>query len=811
MTGGAFFAPAADNDEEYEMGPVGETHAVQWIGTAGVKGPKWARLPLLTVGMLGIQCVWSIEMGYASPYLLELGLSKSFMSLVFMAGPLSGLIVQPLVGIFADRSRSPLGRRRPFMLAGCLICVSAMMLLGWSREVASIFGGGQWLAIVLAVWAIYCIDFSINAVMSTDRALVVDTLPPREQEEGSAWAGRMFGFGSVAGFFVGNLDLAPVLPFLGKTQLQILSFLTSTVLMVTHSFTSWAVSERVLLRDDRPQSKSSLKSNLKSIWENMFSLPPGIRTVCIVQFFASLGWFPILFFTTVWVSEIYKSSVPSDGIDPATFDSRAVRSGARALLLQALVNIITSIGMPFLVAESGVQPSESVNGYEPIEGSASRGIGPEIANGNGNGPQANVGTPPNSASWKRAREDLENGTVFRRLFHSVQEMVNNVKKGEWGIPIKGLTLVRVWWISQFIFAAAMAGSWFVTSVGGAYVIIATTGFCWALSQWAPYSLLGELILIDGSIQRNQSINLPRMRGRRNSSDAQSRPSSALFDAEESSHSIIPPSNTNLPRASTPLHSRHASRTSLVLERSNRDSRDRTRPSSPSSNLDRPAKFDREKFMSHKSNLSLEGEGLSPLVIQGDTPVEPAFGSTVILRHSDEMSRSEGEHDEYEMGQVRGNSSSTHHSPRASGDYDLNGAKGTADKAGVILGIHNVFLVLPQFIVTVLSSVIFWLMEPSKSLPTHHPGSVPVPDTNTTVAIGAIANSSVLEDTASATIEVAGQVVKRAAELVSREGVDVDVSSPDAVGLIFRIGGVSAAIGGWICWRLARDWARGQGI
>lgn len=48
----------------------------------------------------------------------------------------------------------------------------------------------------------------------------------------------------------GNLDLAPVLPFLGKTQLQILSFLTSAVLMVTHSFTSWAVSERVLLRDE---------------------------------------------------------------------------------------------------------------------------------------------------------------------------------------------------------------------------------------------------------------------------------------------------------------------------------------------------------------------------------------------------------------------------------------------------------------------------------------------------------------------------------------------------------------------------------
>jgi solute carrier family 45 protein 1/2/4 len=152
---------------------------------------------------LSIQCLAALTSPPpASPYLLDLGLSKSWMSLVFMAGPLSGLFVQPLIGVFADRSRSRLGRRRPFMLAGCAICVGAMMLLGWTREISSFFGQGAGLAIALAVWAIYLIDFSINAVMSTDRALVVDTLPPSQQEEGSAWAGRMFGFGSVAGFFV---------------------------------------------------------------------------------------------------------------------------------------------------------------------------------------------------------------------------------------------------------------------------------------------------------------------------------------------------------------------------------------------------------------------------------------------------------------------------------------------------------------------------------------------------------------------------------------------------------------------------------
>lgn len=51
----------ADDDE---LGLNSGSHAVQWVGTPGVKGPPWAKLPLLTVGVLGTQVVWSIEMGY---------------------------------------------------------------------------------------------------------------------------------------------------------------------------------------------------------------------------------------------------------------------------------------------------------------------------------------------------------------------------------------------------------------------------------------------------------------------------------------------------------------------------------------------------------------------------------------------------------------------------------------------------------------------------------------------------------------------------------------------------------------------------
>lgn len=116
MTGG--FSTFGDTDDT-------AASDVHYRGYARVRGPGWAKFPLITIGLLGVQIFWSVEMSYgmcfrlggafgftvlvgyrlltwfafaASPYLLSLGLSKSYMALVFVAGPLSGLIVQPLIG-----------------------------------------------------------------------------------------------------------------------------------------------------------------------------------------------------------------------------------------------------------------------------------------------------------------------------------------------------------------------------------------------------------------------------------------------------------------------------------------------------------------------------------------------------------------------------------------------------------------------------------------------------------------------------------------------------------------------------------------
>lgn len=74
-----------------------------------------------------------------TPYLLQLGLTKSRTSLVWIAGPLSGLIMQPIVGVIADRSRSKWGRRRPFMIGGSIVVGICLLILGWTSEIVGIF------------------------------------------------------------------------------------------------------------------------------------------------------------------------------------------------------------------------------------------------------------------------------------------------------------------------------------------------------------------------------------------------------------------------------------------------------------------------------------------------------------------------------------------------------------------------------------------------------------------------------------------------------------------------------------------------
>jgi solute carrier family 45, member 1/2/4 len=132
-------------------------------------------LILLTISIGGLQIAWAVELSNGSPYLLSLGLSKALMALVWIAGPLSGSLVQPYVGILSDNCRISWGKRKPFMVSGTGATVFSLLILAWVREIVGgflgLFGadresdGVKYCIIILAVIMVYILDFSINTGM----------------------------------------------------------------------------------------------------------------------------------------------------------------------------------------------------------------------------------------------------------------------------------------------------------------------------------------------------------------------------------------------------------------------------------------------------------------------------------------------------------------------------------------------------------------------------------------------------------------------------------------------------------------------
>jgi solute carrier family 45, member 1/2/4 len=307
-------------------------------------------------------------MAYCTPYLLKLGLTKSHVSLVWVAGPLSGLIMQPLVGIVADRSHSRFGRRRPYMVIGTVIACLSLMVLGWTPEIVGMFISDKKKAepwtLLLAVLGIYGIDFSINAVQASARSLIVDTLPSSKQQVGSAWATRMVATGCVLGYAAGSIDLTRVFgSSIGDTQFQQLIVVAVTFLCLTVSVTCWAVEERVLVSTDDIDSDFKIKDVVLSIARKAVSLPSRVSTVCWIQFWFWVGWFPFLFYSTTWIGEVYmRFNASAEAKDHPDSLAQIGRVGSTSLVIFAVVTLISSIIFPIVVVGT---PDEADNDFTP--------------------------------------------------------------------------------------------------------------------------------------------------------------------------------------------------------------------------------------------------------------------------------------------------------------------------------------------------------------------------------------------------------------------------------------------------------------
>ena len=205
--------------------------------------------------------------------------------------------MQPVVGVLADNSKSKWGRRRPFMVGGALIVAACLIVLGWTAELVGIFVSDEdskkTFTVALAVLSIYAVDFAINAVQSSCRSLIVDTLPISKQQLGSAWASRMIAVGHLLGYAVGTIDLQKIFgQGLGDSQFKQLCLIAAVFFLFTVGVTCYTVEERILVSAKDADVKSGIFKTLSTIIKTTMHLPDRIQAICWVQFWAWIGKLP---------------------------------------------------------------------------------------------------------------------------------------------------------------------------------------------------------------------------------------------------------------------------------------------------------------------------------------------------------------------------------------------------------------------------------------------------------------------------------------------------------------------------------------
>jgi maltose/moltooligosaccharide transporter len=144
-------------------------------------------------GFLGIQFAFALQNANVSRIFQTLGASVSDIPVLWIAAPLTGLIVQPLIGYASDRTWGRLGRRRPYFLAGAVLTTFALL---WMPNAAAL-----WIAAIL----LWVMDASINVSMEPFRAFVGDQLPTAQRPLGYAMQSFFIGVGAV---------VASLLPYL---------------------------------------------------------------------------------------------------------------------------------------------------------------------------------------------------------------------------------------------------------------------------------------------------------------------------------------------------------------------------------------------------------------------------------------------------------------------------------------------------------------------------------------------------------------------------------------------------------------------
>ena len=266
----------------------------------------------MSFGFLGIQFGFALQGTSMTRIFQTLGAAPDDIPMLWIAAPLTGLLVQPIIGYLSDRTWSvKWGRRKPYFLVGAVLSTIALFFMPYSP------------ALWVAAGFLWILDASINISMEPFRALVADKLPESQRSYGFVMQALIIGIGTwiasslpeiVSYFGTSNSADSGVLPMSVKLSFAI----GALVFLVSILYTVFTTSEYPPEDMEAFELEKSKKNQfIPDILNNIGSMPLTMKKLGLIQFFS---WFA---FFTMWsmanpalTEHVYKTPAPVE----ATFD-----------------------------------------------------------------------------------------------------------------------------------------------------------------------------------------------------------------------------------------------------------------------------------------------------------------------------------------------------------------------------------------------------------------------------------------------------------------------------------------------------------
>jgi maltose/moltooligosaccharide transporter len=271
----------------------------------------------MSFGFLGIQFGFALQTGYASRILETFGADVGNVSLFWLAAPLTGMIIQPIIGHYSDRTWNRLGRRRPYFLTGALLSGLALCFLPNSSGLAFLLP-----PIIVGAGMLMLMDASFNVAMEPFRALVADNLPDEQHNMGFSLQTFLIGVGAVVGSalpsILANWFHVPSVAAKGIVPDNLLySFYFGGIILI--ACIVWTV---VKTKEYPPEvyatfhaddlEISEQKSGFSEFLYDLRNMPKTMKQLGLVQFFSWFGLFSMWVFTSAAIATHVYHTAPGD-------------------------------------------------------------------------------------------------------------------------------------------------------------------------------------------------------------------------------------------------------------------------------------------------------------------------------------------------------------------------------------------------------------------------------------------------------------------------------------------------------------------